>query len=124
MRDGEESLAGRIDYGLLSSFYGPLLTPRQKSMVELYCDEDLSIGEISAQLSVSRQSVHDTLRRAYAKLDEAERKLCLLRRFNEAAGAMKRLRGLLARASVQCPGSEDLPEAVRTLDEYLSKEEQ
>ncbi|MCL6635703.1 MAG: DNA-binding protein, partial [Peptococcaceae bacterium] len=49
---------------LLYDFYGQLLTDRQKSFIELYYGQDLSLGEIAREFAVTSQAVHDTLRRA------------------------------------------------------------
>ncbi|MBO2516701.1 MAG: RNA polymerase subunit sigma-70 [Clostridiales bacterium] len=66
----------------LFSFYGELLSDGQKEACRLYLDEDLSIGEIAAHLSVTRQGVYDTLNRAFSKLDDFEKKLELCSRFD------------------------------------------
>ncbi|MBX5436254.1 MAG: YlxM family DNA-binding protein [Alicyclobacillaceae bacterium] len=58
--------------GDLYDFYGPLLTPRQREMVELHYLDDWSLGEIAAHLGISRQAVHDNLRRAEEQLESYE----------------------------------------------------
>jgi predicted DNA-binding protein YlxM (UPF0122 family) len=64
---------------LLYDFYGTLLTDRQQQMIELYFLDDLSLSEIAEQFSISRQAVHDNLRRATQQLEEWEDKLQLLK---------------------------------------------
>ncbi|MDB5085613.1 MAG: hypothetical protein JWN30_2499 [Bacilli bacterium] len=66
---------------LLYDFYGTLLTSKQRSYMEMYYLEDLSLGEIAGQSNVSRQAVHDHLRRGAAQLLEYEQKLHLVERF-------------------------------------------
>lgn len=68
---------------LLYDFYGSLLTERQQNFIELYYGEDLSLGEIAEQYEVTRQAVHDTLKRAEQTLVNYEDKLGLVRKFNE-----------------------------------------
>ncbi len=58
--------------------YGPLLTPKQQEAVRLYYEQDLSLGEIASECKVSRQAVHDLLRRAEVALEKYEQKLRLL----------------------------------------------
>lgn len=60
---------------LLYDFYGQLLTERQRKFIELYYCHDLSLGEISEQFGVSRQSVYDTLKRSEQVLYRYEEKL-------------------------------------------------
>ena len=46
----------RIETAWLLEFYGPLLTARQRELLELYCDEDLSLTEIAAQAGISARA--------------------------------------------------------------------
>ncbi|ASS75690.1 hypothetical protein CIG75_12325 [Tumebacillus algifaecis] len=66
---------------LLYDFYGAMLTEKQRQFVELYYLDDLSLAEIAEQFEISRQAVHDNLKRASAQLLEYEAKLCLVERF-------------------------------------------
>ena len=53
-----------IQTSLLYDFYGSLLTDRQREVMELYYGENLSLSEIAAEFSISRQGVHDALKNA------------------------------------------------------------
>ncbi|MCS1351358.1 putative DNA-binding protein [Mechercharimyces sp. CAU 1602] len=63
---------------LLCDFYAPLLTEKQRSMLELYFHEDWSLGEIAAEYEVSRQAVFEAIKRAQGVLEETESHLMLL----------------------------------------------
>lgn len=67
----------------LYDFYGNLLTEKQNNIIEKYYLEDLSLSEIATQESVSRQSVHDTIKQAERKLNIYEEKLGLVERFKD-----------------------------------------
>mgnify|MGYP003571725750 CR=1 FL=1 len=67
----------------LFAFYGELLTEKQKDILTLYCLDDLSLGEIAEDLSISRQGVHDTVKRATKTLEDYESKLGLMDKFNK-----------------------------------------
>lgn len=71
----------------LYDLYGTLLTQRQRELVEMYYFDDWSLAEIAENLGVSRQAVHDNLRRAEEQLDSYERALGLLE--SQAAYAAK-----------------------------------
>ncbi len=58
--------------GDLFDLYGTLLTQRQREMVQMYYFDDWSLSEIAEHLSVSRQAVHDNLRRAEEQLESYE----------------------------------------------------
>lgn len=69
-----------IELGMLLSYYGAFLTQRQQTLLALHVDDDLSLSEIAEQEGISRQGVHDALRRAQAQLLEMEERLGLVRR--------------------------------------------
>lgn len=72
-----------VRIGLLADFYGELLTDKQKRLVDLYYNNDLSLAEIAQEFNVSRQAVFDILKRAERSLSEYEDKLKLVQRFQE-----------------------------------------
>jgi predicted DNA-binding protein YlxM (UPF0122 family) len=57
------------------SWYGGLLTDRQREVVSSYYDYDLSLGEIAENIGITRQAVLDCLHKACLILDEYESKL-------------------------------------------------
>lgn len=59
---------------LLYDYYGDLLTTRQRECFELRYNQDLSLGEISQELGISRQGVFDNLSRSEALLKNMEAK--------------------------------------------------
>ena len=74
---GEKNLA----ISLLMDFYGDILTDKQKEVVDLYYNEDLSLAEIAEQSDITRQGVRDCIKRGEAVLLEMEEKLGLAARF-------------------------------------------
>ena len=56
----------------LFDFYQALLTEKQRSYMQLYYLDDLSLGEIAESYGVSRQAVYDNIRRTEAMLEEYE----------------------------------------------------
>ena len=57
-------LEERLYHSALFDFYGALLTEKQRRCLTMYLFEDLSLSEIGDALEISRQAVHDMLRRA------------------------------------------------------------
>ncbi len=68
---------------LLFDFYGNLLTEKQRKVMSLYHEENLSLGEIAEEDNVSRQAVHISLKKAEKALKEYEDKLGLVKRWQE-----------------------------------------
>ena len=76
-------MAKNMDIALLFDFYGDLLTEKQRHVVELYYEEDLSLAEIAEDQNITRQGVRDSIKRAEAQMLEMEEHLHLKERFGE-----------------------------------------
>ena len=68
---------------LLYDFYGELLTNHQKEIYEDFILNDLSLGEIAEEHGISRQGVHDLVKRCDKILNGYEEKLHLVERFEK-----------------------------------------
>ena len=64
-----------IEIDILMKYYGSLLTDKQKKIVNLYINNNLSLSEVSENLSISRQAVKDSIDTAVNNLRETENKL-------------------------------------------------
>lgn len=92
-------------------FYGQLLTERQQQVSRMYYEENLSLAEIGDEIGVSRQAVHDMLRRAGASLTNYEKKLGLVQRFLQQQEELKKIKSLLLEGKV----SEVMPHLERLI---------
>ena len=70
-----------LEQALLFDFYGELLTEHQKEIYEQFVLDDLSLGEIAREAGISRQGVHDLIKRCNKILQEYEEKLHLVEKF-------------------------------------------
>ena len=86
-----------LEQALLYDFYGELLTPHQKEIYEQFVLEDLSLSEIAADAGISRQGVHDLIRRCTQTLDGYEEKLHLVERFLTVKEKVRKIDKLLDR---------------------------
>ncbi len=68
-----------IQVSLLLDVYGRLLTNKQRDIVDLYYNDNLSLSEIAEELGITRQGVHKNLIDAESKLYGYEEKLMLLK---------------------------------------------
>ncbi len=80
----ERVLADRFTVIRLFDIYARLLTPRQQQLVRMYFHEDLSLGEIAEYFGVTRQAIHDSLRRSLAELFRYEERLGLAQQARSA----------------------------------------
>ena len=70
-----------LEQTLLYDFYGELLTDHQKEIYEQFISENLSLGEIAREAGISRQGVHDLIKRCDQTLKGYENKLHLVEKF-------------------------------------------
>ncbi len=70
-----------VEQTLLYDFYGELLTDRQQQVYESVVLEDYSLSEVAEDLGISRQGVHDMIRRCNQTLEGYEKKLHLVEKF-------------------------------------------
>lgn len=82
--DCEKKMEKIFEQTLLYDFYGELLTSHQQSIYEDAVYNDLSLGEIAKERGISRQGVHDLIRRCDKILQHYESKLHLVERFMKA----------------------------------------
>lgn len=70
-----------VEQSLLYDFYGDLLTEHQKDIYEGYVLENLSLTELAESSGISRQGVHDLIKRVENMLEGYEEKLHLVAKF-------------------------------------------
>ena len=78
----------------LYDFYGELLTEHQRNVYEDFVLNDFSLSEIAEEAGISRQGVHDLVKRCDRILEGYEEKLHLLERFLKMKQQITRIRTL------------------------------
>ena len=84
----------RLKQTLLYDFYGELLTEHQKQVYEDVILNDYSLSEVAASLGISRQGVHDMVRRCDRALEGYEEKLHLVEKFVNIRGQVQKIHEL------------------------------
>lgn len=70
-----------VEQTLLYDFYGELLTEHQRQIYEDVVFNDLSLSEVAEDRGISRQGVHDMIKRCSKQLADYEEKLHLVEKF-------------------------------------------
>lgn len=86
---------GLLEQALLYDFYGELLTNHQKEIYEQFVLEDLSLSEIAESAGISRQGVHDLIKRCNKILEGYEAKLHLVEKFLSVKAKVQQMNELL-----------------------------
>lgn len=79
------------EVSILYDFYGELLPERQQEMFRLYHEDNYSLAEIASEYDMSRQGVHEAVKRSEEKLLTYEKKLGLVRKFLNTEVALGRI---------------------------------
>lgn len=67
----------KLQLSELLSVYGGLLTEKQRDALVMYCNCDLSLGEIADETGISRQGVRDAIVKSEAALVRLDTELHL-----------------------------------------------
>ncbi|MGN7453850.1 YlxM family DNA-binding protein [Paenibacillus pasadenensis] len=89
--ESRDALEKTTRINLLFDLYGALLTDKQVEILTFYFREDFSLGEIAAELGVSRQAVYEHVKRGGLLLEDYESKLGLLARLASAGRLLDEL---------------------------------
>lgn len=90
-----------LEQALLYDFYGELLTSHQKEIYEQFVLEDLSLSEIAESAGISRQGVHDLIKRCNKTLEGYEAKLHLVEKFLSIKEKVHRMNELLEKEDLR-----------------------
>lgn len=107
-----------IEQALLFDFYGELLTEHQRNVYQQFVFQDLSLSEIAEDTGVSRQGVHDLIKRCNKQLAEYEAKLHLVEKFSETKEKVSELK-FLFEAMKEHPDTEQYDRIDGLLKEIL-----
>jgi len=91
----DDKLKEKVELSILFDFYGELLKKHNKVIFEDYILNDLSLSEIAEDQGISRQGVHDIVKRCSKQLKDYEEKLSLIKKFEIAKSKVNRIKELL-----------------------------
>ena len=105
---------------LLYDFYGELLTEHQRKVYEEVVLNDLSYSEAAEMFGVSRQGVHELVKRCNKILSEYESKLHLVERFVQIRETVKQIQKMASQ--IDFIDKETLASGVRELSGKILEE--
>lgn len=70
-----------LEKSLLYDFYGELLTEHQQAVYQSFVFDDMSLAEVAEEQGITRQGVHDLVKRCDKILQGYEEKLHLVSKF-------------------------------------------
>ena len=109
-----------VEQTLLFDFYGELLTEHQKRVYEDVVFNDLSFSEAAEEQGISRQGIHDLIKRCNRQLEEYEGKLHLVEKFLDIQTKVRQMRQEVKTASEESR-MPDVQKSIRISDEILEE---
>ncbi len=116
-----ESFEEIVELSLLYDFYGEMLGDHKKKIFEDYVLNDLSLAEIAEEEGISRQGVHDVVKRCTRQLKEYEAALHLVEKFQNMKEKLTKAATLLDGGQNIEPVQADIAAARTLLQEMLTE---
>ena len=105
-----------LKWAICSIFYGEVLTPKQREMLNQYYNDDLSLSEIGENFGITRQGARDAIKHGETTLKELEAKVGFAGRYRRVQEKLEELEQLVIDARFECTG----PYARLTTTEYAA----
>ena len=109
-----------VEQTLLYDFYGELLNEHQRGVYEDAVFNDLSLSEIADEYGISRQGVHDLIKRVSNTLEGYESKLHLVEKFMTVKNKVKQIDELLD--GYEKENAEELVADIRKISDEIIEE--
>lgn len=115
--DHTEQIDKIVELSLLYDFYGELLNEHKKQIFEEYVLNDLSLSEIASDQGISRQGVHDIVKRCTKELMVYEEKLGLIHTFNKTREKVNQIK--LLSANIKASGDLTIIDEIEELSNRI-----
>lgn len=117
---GIEKLDEIVQLSILYDFYGELLSDHKKQVFEDYILNDLSLSEIASEKQMSRQGIHDIVKRCSQELRDYEDKLSLAKKFQSVKEKLNAIKDISARLRIE-GGLENINKIEELADDILKE---
>ena len=111
-----------VEQGLLYDFYGELLTDHQRHVYEDVVFNDMSLSEIAEEQGISRQGVHDLVKRCQKTLEGYEMKLHLVEKFLSVKEKVSKIDDTLAEWEREKNDPEEMVKRIRKIADAIIEE--
>ncbi len=115
----DSKMSDLLENTMLYDFYGELLTDHQKKIYEAVVFNDYSLSEVAKEQGISRQGVHDLIKRCNKLLNGYEDKLHLVERFQNAKDKVRLINDLVTRFHIESGNNETIERIDRIAKEIL-----
>ncbi|MBQ6569476.1 MAG: YlxM family DNA-binding protein [Clostridia bacterium] len=117
-------MANNPEITILLDFYGEMLTQKQRDMIDFYYNDDLSLSEIAENEGITRQGVHDSIKRAEQQMYEMEERLHLCEKFRRTREGLETIRKCvedISKVNEQSGFSFEITRSCRIINEKIEE---
>lgn len=107
-----------LRFSVLLDYYSCMLTDKQRDVIDLYYNEDLSLSEIAEHENITRQGVRDSIKRGEQTMLELEEKFRLAERSQKYYDIIEEVGRLAADIKAECAHC-GFPKGIVKRAEYL-----
>lgn len=104
-----------IETSILYDLYAELLPEKQRELFRLYHEDNYSLSEIGEEFGMTRQGVHEAVKRSEEKLTEFERKLGLAKKLHDTETVFETLESRIFKLLEEHAGNGALTEALQAM---------
>ncbi len=106
---------------MLYDFYGELLPEKQRDIVRLYYENNFSLSEIGEVLGITRQGVHEALKRSVEKLMSYEDRLRLVKEFAKTEIALESISRIIIKLIEDNEDNSDLTRRLKDIKAIINE---
>jgi predicted DNA-binding protein YlxM (UPF0122 family) len=115
MRKKSKKVLKKMRIKELMAVYPGLLTEKEKNILDLFVEPNVTGASIARKLNVSRQAVHDHIQRALERMESCEKTVKFLRKRNARVKYLKSLEKYIDKLSKKAPAISDDLEEMRSI---------
>ena len=108
-----------LTISILLDAYGNLLTERQRELVDLYYNEDLSLAEISENLGITRQGVRDALVKSEKLLVNFEENLKIMQKNEMLSDIILNIEQIVNNSSLENRSKEEIIKLTNQISDLI-----
>ncbi|MGI6727612.1 MAG: YlxM family DNA-binding protein [Anaerovoracaceae bacterium] len=110
-----------VKTSILFDFYGELLPEKQREIFRLYHEDNYSLGEIGIEYGITRQGVHEAVKRSEEKLQNYEKKLGLVKKFQDTETVLDKIKDSIEELIYKFKENQELTMSLEEIKKVILK---
>ncbi len=105
----------------LMEVYPGLLTDKEKAILKMYIKPGVTGSAVARKFNISRQAVHDHIKRALTRMESCEASVKFLRKRNKREKQIKLIERIAEKIEKECPALKEEAEQLKKSVNILKK---